>query len=508
MKDNTRTLTDQEKRKEDAKLAKERSDELDKKHFSTPLPLSREVATPESYPFSALGEVLGNAAKRIHEVVKSPDSICGNSILAAASLITQAYGDICIDGRTYPLSLFAITGAESGARKSAVDKIILKPVRDYEKMLVNTYKEEKRTYKIKMDVWEKNRAAILKSGEAAELEVQLDGMAPEPTRPLEPHVILEEPSYEGLVKLLAIGQPSLGLFSDEGAFMLGGYSMGKERQQATSSGLSLLWDGKPISRIRGADGNHLFYGKRLSLHLMLQENILASFLKNDLFLGQGLIARCLMVAPLPYGDRSYNETDIFKETAVQRYYTQASFILDQPFSLSNSDIPNELSPKVLELSSEAKREWILFHNEMDAAQRKGGVYAPIHRTVNKAAEQALRIAGVLTLFENIHANEVPFEVMERAIALVRYYLNELLRITDMESSNPLMELAQATLDWMKSKVVDGSFKAFTLQNIYQKAGPRGVRSKESALNVMKILEGHEQIKRLEGSKLVWELIGC
>jgi hypothetical protein len=168
-------------------------------------------------------------------------------------------------------------------------------------------------------------------------------------------------------------------------------------------------------------------------------------------------------------------------------------------------MPNELSPKMIELSNEAKKEWILFHNEMDVAQRKGEIYSPIHRTANKAAEQVLRIAGVLTLFENLHDTKISLGITERAITLVRYYLNELLRITDIESSNPLMKLAQDTLDWMKAKVVDGSFEIFTLQDIYQKAGPRGVRNKESALKVMSILQEHKQIEQVSSNKFAWKL---
>ena len=66
-----------------------------------------------------------------------------------------------IDGRVHPLSLFMLTIAESGDRKSAVDNIVLKPVRDYEKMLVKAALEEKRRYKNKLDIWKKQREAIL-----------------------------------------------------------------------------------------------------------------------------------------------------------------------------------------------------------------------------------------------------------------------------------------------------------------------------------------------------------
>ena len=61
----------------------------------------------------------------------------------------------------------------------------------------------------------------------------------------------EEPTYEGLVKLLDGGWPSVGLFSDEGGRFLGGFAMSEEQRIKTMAGLNSLWDGQPITRTRG-----------------------------------------------------------------------------------------------------------------------------------------------------------------------------------------------------------------------------------------------------------------
>ena len=201
-----------------AKKSQQRAEELKADYASkkqqsrkgNPLPLQREITSPKPFPFAALGPGLGPVATRIHEIVKAPDSICGQSVLAAAALITQPYADIHIDGRVHPLSLFMLTAAESGDRKSAVDAIVLKAVRDYERMLQKTCEEEKRIHKNKMDVWKKQRDKIMSSCELDSLEGELNKMALEPRPALEPNLLLEEPTYEGLVKLYDIGQPSVG----------------------------------------------------------------------------------------------------------------------------------------------------------------------------------------------------------------------------------------------------------------------------------------------------------
>ena len=509
MHNNTPNLTKQDEThvsdKKHELLSAQRAQELNDKYLSPPLPLQREIAPPKRFPFEALGPVLGPVAKRIHEIVKAPDSICGQSVLAAAALITQAHADICIDGRAYPLSLFMITAAESGDRKSAVDSIVLKPFREYEKMLAKNSIQEKQLYKNKLDAWKKQRELILRKPES-EIEAELNKMTQEPRRPLEPYLLLEEPSYEGLVKLYAVGQPSLGLFSDEGGRMFGGYAMGQDNMLKTACGLSSLWDGKPITRIRGGDENLLLFGKRFSSHLMLQEVVLAKILKNDMLVGQGLVARCLIVAPCTNaGERCYNPIDVSKDPLIQAFYEHVSSFLDKPFPLA-LDSENELLPKQLFLSTQAKARWVLFHDEIDRALKPDGAFRSVRRTANKSAEQALRIAGVMTLIEDFDASCISLDAMERAIELTRFYLDEALRIADMSCLDADLELAQAVFEWMKKKTaVEGSQKTFSLQEIYQKAGPRGVRNKQMAQKVLGILEEHKVVERVNQEKLEWRL---
>lgn len=493
----------------DTILQQTRIKELEKRHSvkTAPLPLQREVASPKPFPFDALGSLLGPVAKRIHEVVKSPDSICGQSILAAASLITQGHADVHIDGRVYPLSLFALTVGESGDRKSAVDTIALHPIRAYEKMLVKTYLEEKKAYKNKLETWKKQRQEVLNKCKIDFLENQLNELEDEPTPPLEPFLLLEEPSYEGLVKLFAIGQPSLGLFSDEGGRMLGGYAMSQDNLLKTACGLSSLWDGKPVTRIRGNDENLILYGRRFSAHLMIQEVVFANIQANEMLVGQGLIARCLIVCPpTNAGQRPYQEVDLSHDPIIERYWSHSSQLLDQPFPLTDPSVRNELSPRSLFLDQKGKARWIQFHDELDRAMGKDGTFRAIRRTASKAAEQALRIAGVLTIFEDVSATCISEENLARALALTRYYLEEAVRISDIGFLDRDLELAQRVLDWMKKKALEENpRKVFSLQEIYQRAGPREVRNKKTAQKVMRILEDHKEICRPNSDTEEWVL---
>ena len=111
-----------------------------------PLPLIRENIPSPSYPLEALGKTLGNAAIAIADCVQCPPSMAGQSVLAAASLAVQAFADIIIDGRTYPLSLFCLTIAESGDRKSGADSLALKAHNELQREWMTEYQEHKSIY--------------------------------------------------------------------------------------------------------------------------------------------------------------------------------------------------------------------------------------------------------------------------------------------------------------------------------------------------------------------------
>src|SRR4051812_8654537 len=77
---------------------------------------------PQPFPFEALGTVIGGAARAIARDVQAPDSLAAGSVLATASLAAMAHSDVVMPhGQRAPLSLFVLTGVESGGRKSATD---------------------------------------------------------------------------------------------------------------------------------------------------------------------------------------------------------------------------------------------------------------------------------------------------------------------------------------------------------------------------------------------------
>jgi hypothetical protein len=297
---------------------------------------------------------------------------------------------------------------------------------------------------------------------------------------------------------LAIGQPNVGLFSDEGGRFFGGHAMSQDNQLKTIAGLSSLWDGKEISRLRGGDGDMLLYGRRVSLHLMVQEIILEQLMMNRIVEYQGFLPRCLIAFPLSTaGNRPYVGEDLSSNTAIQAYYERLNSLLNREFPVKPYPAPqNELHPRLLNLSKSAKMEWIRYHDSIDKDLAQGGRLEQVRRFANKAAEHVLRLAGNLAMVDQVEIELIEAEDVCRGIVLMEYYLKEAMRIQGHLSIPPDILLAKKFLEWCWSK----NREIVSLIEIYQK-GPIQIRQASKAMSVMEILVNHGWALPVPGAEI-------
>lgn len=458
-------------------------------------PLQREIEPGLPYPVEALGDLLGGAARVLHEIVRAPLPICAQSVLGAAALAVQAHADVMLDGRRTPLSLFLLTLAESGERKSAIDRPALYPVLRREKRLIDDFGLAKRDHDRELDAWKAARSDALRGGgkarDKATIARALANIGDEPQPPLAPILLAGEPTLEGLLKLLAIGQPSIGLFSAEGGQFVGGHAMSQDNALKTSAGLSALWDGSAVDRVRAGDGASKLYGRRVSCHLMMQPRVAAELLGSELVSEQGLIARFLIAQPeSAAGGRQYVEANPEDTPEIRAYTGRLLDRLEAPLPI-RADSRNELEPRPLPLSSGARRLWIEFH---DAVEREiVGEFAPIKAFASKAAEHVLRIAGVLRLIDDLDAQAIDEATLRRAITLGEFYLAEALRLAGSAQADPELTAAAKLYAWLIE-----SGRAFVSTVEVYKTGPAHVRSASRARELLKILLAHGHVSPLPG----------
>lgn len=457
-----------------------------------PTPLYRETPPPDPYPFDALGDVLGQAAAKIHEIIKAPDAVCAQSVLGAAALAIQPHANAVIDGRRYPLSLFMLTVSDSGERKSAVDEVALWPVRRRERDLEEAYRPALHEYEIKSAAWQKSREQALRSTKASmeEKEAALRELGPAPTPPTLPMLLVSEPTLEGLVKMLAAGQPAIGLFSDEGAMMVSGHAMNQENRLKTAGGICRLWGGQSIDRVRAGDGCARLHGRRLSLHLLMQPGVAMRMIGDADLRDQGLLARCLIAAPLPMaGTRDYYHGAAFDEPEVKQFHARILDALEAPYKYAAGD--GGLEPRDLPLAKDAYELWVKFYRHVESQLGDDGDLAPVRAFGSKIPEHITRLAGVMTLIDDLHAPAIQVDAVDRAIALAEYYLSEALRLHGASTTAPELSQAQKVLDWIQGRDL------VSLPCLYQ-FGPSFCRDAASARKVVDVLEAHGWLVKKPG----------
>lgn len=418
-----------------------------------PLP-EASAPEPDPFPFAGLGPLLGEAARAIANDVQAPDALAGGSVLAAAALAVQAHADIELPhGDLAPMSLFVVTGALSGDRKSATDKVACKPIED-------TRLDQAREHARALEAHNAEKAAAKKN-------------EPVDPPPQARSLTIGKGTMEGLHTMLK-GQSHVGLFSSEGGELLGGHSLRDDRRAAGLSWMLKAWGGETLDDLTRGAGLSLLPGRRVSLHVMVQPVLLRQLLADPLAAGQGLLARCLIAEPASIaGTRMFNGIKPADSAAVQRYHAAMARLLALAPPTHPSGDGFELAPRRLVLSPEARALWIAFYDDVEAQQAPGKALCAAKAFASKAAEHAARIAGVVELFSNRAAVAVQVDTMAGALQVATFYLSEHLRLTGASMEHQRLDLLHKLLDWMREQ--PGAVKA---ADLLQRA-PRPVRAQKA-----------------------------
>ena len=415
-----------------------------------PQPLVQETPQGAPYPVHALGP-LQAAVEAVQAMTQAPVAIPAQSALAIASLAVQGFANVEALGGQSPLSLYCLTVARSGERKSSCDAKLMAALRTYEREQAAELGADTQSWQNKHALWRGERESILNEAKKSKGEkrvaaqADLSALGSEPAAPPAPDRTVTEPTFEGLTRKYTEGMPTLGIFSDEGGQFLGGYAMSADNRQKTLTALNDLWQGNPIRRTRQGDGSLTLYDRRLAIHLMAQPGVARPFLADSTAVDTGFLARFLICEPpSTIGLRTYVATPY--PAGLSDYDNRLTEILRTCLPMDPET--RELSPRNLPLARDARDLLIAFANQTEHKQGHGQPYADITGTASKAAEQAARIAGVLTIFRDLHAPCVALEDVANAVELMSYYLDEALRLSQSAMLSGELEMAEKLRRWI------------------------------------------------------------
>ena len=432
-------------------------------------------------------------------------ALVAQGVLAVASLASQRLADVRLPyGQTRPLSLFFVTIAASGDRKSTADNEALIPVRMHERNLKQEYEAAHGAWKVSYSAWAaqhrkiENERSLDRPGREAELST----LGNAPIEPIKPLLTAPEPTVEALSKHWPNLPGALGLFSAECGQMTGGHGFGPDHRLKTAAALSTLWDGSGIRRLRAGDGITDLPGRRLALHLMVQPDVAAAFLSEPILRDQGLLSRLLVAAPETLaGKRIWREVARDADPPMKRYIAAVLGLLERPAVAANEP-GNELTPRPIELNAAAKAAWVAFHDHIETAMAQDSALECLRDLGGKAAENAARIAAVLTIVESPDASIIETDAMTAGCELMTWYVGEALRLSGAHRLPPRLRNAIKLLEWLRVK-----HKTEVTRSEIMQFGPASVRQKVDADAALATLEEHGWLVRaVDGKAAKWDVV--
>lgn len=458
-------------------------------------PLFRERTDSEERPrFS--NPSIEAAVVAITELTQAPEMIAVQSVLFTLSVATQGHRNVLTLGGSAPLSLDLITVAKSGERKSSCDTLACK-------ILLRVQSKRLATYQLQLtEQSEKNNTSDDAVIEGCEDSWDQNG---QPQRsPINPTILFGDVTFEAILEHFIDGNPSIGLKSDDGGQFFGGHSMRRENKLKTAAGLSRLWDGTTIDRHRVGSGSHTFTGRRTSIHLMIQEGIANDVLADPTLADQGLTSRFLIAWPTSrIGYRTIDDLDARRKTvkkseaALEAFEQRINELVNRQLPTAPHD-SRVISASTLSHSDEAGAALTAFYNRVEIAQRPGGVFEQIEGFASKIAEQACRISGILTVYEDPESDEVDIYAMKNGIEFCEWYLQEMRRLRECGLVSSDLREAEKLRKWLNTKRAE----AVVTPRDIARNGPQPAYSAEYARVLMSILEEHNCVEAMPRNSVI------
>jgi putative DNA primase/helicase len=268
----------------------------------------------QPYPLHALPMLTLNAVQEVQGFVQAPIEMVAMSALSAMSAALQAHRNVRRSSKLVgPISLWHLTIAESGERKTSLDRYFSEAIRDHECRKAKEAAPEIKKAKDQAKNWtaqEKGLLAALtkarKDGAAdgdfdiSQIEEQLDELrANTPIMPRVPLILRGDDTSESLAYSLSHEWPSAAVLNSEAGLIFGSHAMGPEKVMAALAQKNVFWDGGDLHIGRRTSESFAVRGARFTFGLQIQRAALWNFVQKsgEVARGIGFWARFLFPEP-------------------------------------------------------------------------------------------------------------------------------------------------------------------------------------------------------------------
>mgnify|MGYP001200150530 CR=1 FL=1 len=316
-----------------------------------------------------------------------------------------------------------------------------------------------------------------------------------------PKIFYEDVSSEAFAYHIALGHPSVSLWSDEGGLFVASQGMKEDNAMGMLAIINRIWDGNDFEPTRKIAKTKRISGRRCTSNIMLQQTVFEKWQgkQNDMSRAIGTSARFLTQRPKStIGEREY-QVPPERTPKMHAFYKRVRDLMEIPLPV---DDEGRLKPPVLELSNEAKKLWTEYFNNIEESLKPGGEFAEVKDFASKISEQAVRIAGIIHVFNYGPEGEIQPVTIEQSINIAQWYLYEAKRIFVTVDLPEEYKHALILQKWIKEHCQLSQLSQLS-QGLILKEGPNKLRDKKIRDDALKILEEHGAVMLItEGKKKI------
>ncbi|EOZ7593656.1 YfjI family protein [Enterobacter hormaechei] len=455
------------------------------------------------FPVDAFPQIIRNAIYEVEQHTQAPQALIAASALGVISLACQNRIDVCrLKNLRGPVSLFLLTLAESGERKSTVDKLLMEPLYQLEENLFEKYthdltvwRNDEAIFNIeKKSLMSKLKSEIIRNKDHLPTNEKLKALlASHPKSPVRFKQIFSDATPAAIKDYLCGYWRSVGIMSDEAGTIFNGYTLNE------LPFINKMWDGAMFPVERKSEPEKLIRDARMTLSLMVQPDIFKGYIKRkgDMAKGIGFFARCLICQPgSTQGNRQITSPVVSTEY-LPIFHQRLMKIVNESIAGNN-----ENDRLCLRFTVEAEKRWIAFSNNVEYEMGILGRLSNFKDYASKMAENMARIAALLHHF-NGDEGDISLLTVEAAVEISTWYVREYVRLFSKPQEFTLAISEADELYWWINNYCIRLKASWITKNTVLQYGPNKFRNRSKANELLNTLYSQNRILAEKRGKTVF-----
>ncbi|MDU2739918.1 MAG: YfjI family protein [Escherichia coli] len=449
---------------------------------------------PDEFPLSSLPPLIRDAVIEAQQITQAPLGLVAASALGAVSLVCQNLIDVCrLNTLRGPVSLFLLTLAESGERKTAVDKLLMEPLYQQEMLLYSRHKNELTTWKNKEELLKAQKKALLsklnkelrKGADESETLRQLEALQKNRgEKPVRYKFIFNDATTAAIKDQLCGQWRSVGIMSDEAGIIFDGDTLSE------LPFINKMWDGSVLSVDRKNEPEQMIENARMTLSLMVQPGLFDRYMerKGSVARDSGFLARCLISKPATTQGKRFINGAVTPGGSLTAFHERLMELARGSIEKSSKD-----ERYCLHFSPEAQKIFIDHYNVLEQDLSPSGPLSQFRGHVSKKTENIARIAALLQYFSQ-GEGKISADIMTSAVVISSWYTDEYKKLFALPDEDWLIEECR------------GECPPRVRKNYILQCGPGRFRNRKKLNVLLNILASQLRLSVVQEGKTTYVLL--